>query len=218
MQELHPQGRLDGRAGWLQLGAKSLRQVLEQSGQTRSRCQPPVAPRSSWGSAAGLPSLACLCLAFMAAAASGPRHPPLRHLHRRERESPTWGRWMVCWFTSTRGRTSQTRMESILSATGLRGFRGEAWASRLKRSRAIRGVAVLCADRLYLSLIPAIIVAVVFHPVALFPCTFVALVSIATILPPAITVTPSSNKTVTGRTRRKAAGMPTRAEGMLQGL
>ena len=153
----------------------------------------------------------CPCLAFMAAAASGPRHPPLRHLHRRERESPIWGRWRVCWFTSTRGRTSQTRMESIRSATGLRGFRGEACARRLERSRAIRGVAVLCADRLYLSLIPAIIVAVLFHPVALFPCTFVALVSIATILPPAITVTPSSNKTVTGRTRRKAAGMPTRS-------
>jgi hypothetical protein len=29
---------------------------------------------------------------------------------------------MVCWFTSTRGRTSQTRMESIPSATGLRCF------------------------------------------------------------------------------------------------
>ena len=149
----------------------------------------------------------------MAAAALGPRHPPLRHLHRRERESPIWGRRMVCWFTSTRGRTSQSRMESIRSATGILGFWMEAWANRLERSRAIRGVAVLCADRLYLSLIPAIIVAVVFHPVALFPCTFVALVSIATILPPAITVTPSSNKTVTGRTRRKAAGMPPALKG-----
>ena len=110
VQERQPQGRLDDRAGWLQRGANSLRQVLEQRGQTRSRCQPPVAPRPSWGSAAGLPSLACLCLAFMAAAASGPRHPPLRHLHRRERESPIWGRRMVCWFTSTRGRTARIGM------------------------------------------------------------------------------------------------------------
>lgn len=122
-----------GRVGSRQ-GRTVFSRFWSRAGRQRSRYQPPVAPRSSWGSVAGLPSLACLCLAFMAAAASTPRHPPLRHLHRRERESPIWGRRMVCWFTSTRGRTSLTWMTSIRSATSLRGFRREAWASRLERS------------------------------------------------------------------------------------
>ena len=46
---------------------------------------------------------------------------------------------MVCWFTSTRGRTSQTRMASIRSDIGLRSFHMKAWTSRLESSRDIRG-------------------------------------------------------------------------------
>lgn len=46
---------------------------------------------------------------------------------------------MVCWITSTRGRSSRTWMESIRSTTGLRGLWVAAQASRLERSRDIHG-------------------------------------------------------------------------------
>ncbi len=49
--------------------SNGLGKALEQSGQIRYRCQPPRAPRSSWGSSVDLLLLGSLCLLFMAAAA-----------------------------------------------------------------------------------------------------------------------------------------------------